>query len=86
MYTMSTKIDDEVENDQFRYESPLFNETNLDENLDVYEADESTRRHNREQRYEKTLSIVGSILDVPLPAENDAFSEYSTFVNNIFSK
>jgi hypothetical protein len=35
---------------------------------------------------DKTLSVIGSILDVPLPSENDAFSEYSTFVNNIFSK
>ncbi len=35
---------------------------------------------------EKTKMAVGLILDVPVPSDNDAFSEYSTFVNNIFSK
>ena len=35
---------------------------------------------------ERTFSIVGSILDVPLPSDNDGNSEYSTFVNNIFNK
>jgi hypothetical protein len=35
---------------------------------------------------DRTVSVVGSILDVPLPSDNDAFSEYSTFVNNIFNK
>lgn len=51
----------------------------------------SSNQHSHQHNYsrhahDKTLSIVGSILDVPLPSENDAFSEYSTFVNNIFSK
>jgi hypothetical protein len=38
------------------------------------------------QNPDRTVSVVGSILDVPLPSDNDAFSEYSTFVNNIFNK
>lgn len=47
----------------------------------------SSQQHTYSRNlHDKTLSIVGSILDVPLPSENDAFSEYSTFVNNIFSK
>lgn len=40
----------------------------------------------KQKQAEKQQIIVGSILDMPLPSDNDAISEYSTFVNNIFSK
>jgi hypothetical protein len=59
------------------YTSPMFNE-----NFESFLRDVK----RRQQQQEKTQSVVGSILDVPLPSETDAFSEYSTFVNNIFNK
>ncbi len=71
-------LSDTEENDtEFNdsYTSPMFNE-----NFETFIKDVKRRQQ------EKTLSVVGSILDVPLPSETDAFSEYSTFVNNIFNK
>ncbi|RNA16560.1 dead ringer -like protein [Brachionus plicatilis] len=35
---------------------------------------------------ETKSDTIGSILDIPLPSENDAFSEYSFFVTNVFKK
>ena len=46
----------------------------------------SNKAYRKGRAVEKAFSVVNSILDVPLPSDNDAFSEYSTFVNNIFSK
>ncbi len=68
-----------VDYEDDRFESPAFAENNEP-------STGLTNTNNR--RYglaEKTLSVAGSILDMPLP-DNDAFSEYSTFVNNIFNK
>lgn len=66
---------------------------NSSNNQTTSNSSNSQQNHHQQQQqptarniHDKTLSIVGSILDVPLPSENDAFSEYSTFVNNIFSK
>ncbi|CAF0710934.1 unnamed protein product [Brachionus calyciflorus] len=73
------------------------NESDLNKSNDYFRLEENNEpskiyfkfpklAEKNKSNYEKTIGTVGSILDVPLPSENDAFSEYSTFVTNIFTK
>ncbi len=54
--------------------------------VDETSTDTSTiierKPHERTNKY----GTVASIYDVPLPSDNDAVSEYSSFVNNVFNK
>ena len=56
--------------------------TNLIENLPA--SNSAATKPNKKRYNSDKASVAGSIFDVPLPSDN--VSEYSAFVNNVFSK
>jgi hypothetical protein len=90
-FTNTNNIDG-GEDTEDSFASPVFNENFLDLIRDVKRRQTQKTLHQQQQQLKASQQqqlqndIIGSILEAVPPSETDAFSEYSTFVNNIFNK